>query len=143
MLVAEGRSLQVRIPVRWDDVDPAGVIFFGSCFRFFQAAEEELFRSAGKGLHQVLSELKIWVPRVEAHADFTHPARFGDLLEVTIRVAALGNSSIRYKFEMLRADPQPAVAVANGHVVIVCVSQETFRPLPIPAALRELLSAAV
>ena len=33
--------------VRWSDVDPAGIIFYGAYVRFFEIAETELFRSAG------------------------------------------------------------------------------------------------
>ena len=34
--------------VRWSDVDYAGIIFYGAYVRFFEIAETELFREAGR-----------------------------------------------------------------------------------------------
>jgi len=52
----------------------------------------------------------------------------------------IGNSSVRLDFTLTKAgDSEPAV---TGHVVMVFVDRETLRPIPVPAALRQALSAA-
>jgi acyl-CoA thioesterase FadM len=54
-------------------------------FRFVEHAEEELFRSAGKGLQQLLQEHEIWMPRVEAFTKFSKPIPLGGAIRVRLQ----------------------------------------------------------
>jgi len=53
---------------------------------------------------------------------------------VGIRVARLGNSSVRYDVAVFREDDDNPSAVA--HFVHVYVDRATMRPLPMPAHIR-------
>jgi acyl-CoA thioester hydrolase len=54
-----------------------------------------------------------------------------------LRVARLGNTSVRYEVGLFRGDAQDAAA--QGHFVHVYVDRETRRPVPLPDALRAVL----
>jgi acyl-CoA thioester hydrolase len=54
-----------------------------------------------------------------------------------LRVARLGNSSVRYEIGLFRNDED--AAVAQGHFVHVYVDRETRRPAGLPARMREAL----
>ena len=123
--------------VRWSDLDPANVVYFGNYVRYVELAEAELARHLGHPFGTVFESLDVWLPRVEYHINFTAPAFHDDLLRIEIWIAHLGESSIRLEFEILR-DVDRA-SLARGHVVVVAVERVTFRPTPIPPPLRRSL----
>ena len=65
------------------------------------------------------------------HAGVAYPA----MLEVGVRVARLGSSSVSYELAVFAKGA--ALAAATGRFVHVCVERESERPAPIPAAHRE------
>jgi acyl-CoA thioesterase FadM len=102
-------------------------------------AEDELFRARGSSRPEIIERLDIWLPRVEAHAEFLRPARFGDEVEIRAEVAGLRNKSFRLEFEIVHPSRDNAPLV-RGYVVIVPVSRATFRAIGLPPALRAVLS---
>ena len=71
------------------------------------------------------------------HFDFRKPLVLDDLIEVSAYVGRFGNKSLTLRFEVTKkgeADP-----VAEGHVVLACVSRSTFKSVPVPAEIIEAL----
>ena len=58
-------------------------------------------------------------------------------MHVGIRVAKLGNASVRYEIGVYRNDE--GVPAATGHFVHVYVERSSNRAVPIPAAVRSVL----
>ncbi len=63
---------------------------------------------------------------------------FPDKIQVGIRVAHIGRSSVRYEVGVFRDGDD--LAAAEGHFVHVFVERGSQRPVPIPEASREILS---
>ena len=128
--------------VRWGDVDAARIIFYGSYIRFFEIAETELFRAAGMPYGKVFDELDIWLPRVHLECDFRRVAQLDDLLEVSVFVGKIGQTSLRLDFEVRRKKPGGAVEeelIATAHFVLVSTSRDDLKPVPVPESLRRAL----
>ena len=123
--------------VRWSDIDRAGIIYYGQFLRFFEIAETELFRSVGLPYSTVFDKFDIWLPRVQIHFDFRTPLVLDDLIEVSAYVGRFGNKSLTLRFEVNKK-PEGEL-VAEGHVVLACVSRSTFKSVPIPAEIVEAL----
>jgi acyl-CoA thioester hydrolase len=64
---------------------------------------------------------------------------FPDAITAGIRVAHLGNSSVRYEIALFRADEE--LASAEGHFVHVNVGKVDRRPKPIGETTRRVLEA--
>jgi len=114
--VGEIASLKTRRRVEFRDTDAAGIVHFSAFFFWMESAEHELLRSAG--LHVIDrqpdgSEYS-W-PRVSATCDYRSTARFGDELDIAVFVAAVGRSSVTYRFVF----EHEGRAVAEGRVVAV------------------------
>ena len=60
----------VDLRVLWADTDPAGIVWFGVFFRYFEQAEEELFRRLGRDRTQLLADLTIFMPRTSLQSRF-------------------------------------------------------------------------
>lgn len=131
------RKFTIEEHVRWSDIDRAGIIYYGQFLRFFEIAETELFRSVGLPYSEVFDRFDIWLPRVQIHFDFRRPLVLDDLIEVSAYVGRFGNRSLTLNFEVTKRNGQESVA--DGHVVLACVSRATFKSIEIPAELRERL----
>lgn len=132
--------------VRWGDVDAAGIIFYGSYIRFFEIAETELFRAVGLPYGKGFDELNIWLPRVHLECDFHRAAKMDDLLEVSVYVGKIGNTSLRLNFEVRKKNEAGEIEdklMATAHFVLVSTDRENLKPLPIPDELRRALAPYV
>jgi acyl-CoA thioester hydrolase len=78
---------------------------------------------------------------VETGCSYFAPVVFPDTVHVGVRVAKLGNSSVRYEIGLYRNDDE--LPAAAGHFVHVYVDRGTNRPVPIPEATRALLATLV
>ena len=123
--------------VRWSDTDRAGIIYYGQFLRFFEIAETELFRSVGLPYSEVFDRFDIWLPRVQIHFDFRKPLVLDDPIEVSAYVGRFGNKSLTLRFEVTKKGELDLVA--EGHVVLACVSRSTFKSVPVPAEIVEAL----
>lgn len=76
---------------------------------------------------------------VETGCRYFAPIAFPQMLDGALRVAKIGNSSVRYELAIFR--PGEDAPVAEGHFVHVYVDRATRRPSPLPDALRHALEA--
>lgn len=74
---------------------------------------------------------------IETHCNYFAPLSFPETVVAGLRVAKLGNSSVRYEVGLFREDDE--TAAAQGHFVHVYVDRETRRPMPLPPAMRAAL----
>jgi acyl-CoA thioester hydrolase len=73
--------------------------------------------------------------RVEC--DYRRPSRYGDTLEVRMRVTEIGRTSFRYEYEIV--DDQGRT-VMTAKTVQVMYDYAAEKPVPIPDPIRALLS---
>jgi acyl-CoA thioester hydrolase len=128
-----------RTPVRvhWADTDAAGIVWFGNFLRYFEEAEDELFRALGHTRLSLLRDHGILMPRVEATCRFRSPARAEELLSVGIGVRETTSRRVSYEFEARICDPDRIVC--QGEYRVACVDAATMKSREFPAAIRELL----
>lgn len=124
--------------VRWSDVDYAGLICYGAYLRFFEMAETELFRAAGLPYGKVFEEFDFWLPRVQLHSDFHHPALLDDLLTVQAFVGRIGTKSLTLNFEVYRSKDN--LLLCEGRFIMVAVSRKDFKSIPLPQTVIEKLA---
>jgi YbgC/YbaW family acyl-CoA thioester hydrolase len=136
--MADAKKFTIEERVRWGDVDAARIIFYGAYIRFFEFAETELFRDVGLPYGVLFDQADIWLPRVHLECDFHQAARLDDLLEVSVYVGHIGNSSMKLNFELRRKSDEALVATA--HFVLVAVRRDTFQSVPVPDELRARLA---
>ena len=75
---------------------------------------------------------------VETGCRYFSEMAFPDLVTAGLRVAKLGNASVRYEIGLFRNDDQ--IAAAEGFFVHVYVDRATRQPLPLAEPLRRALT---
>ena len=89
--------------VQWGDCDPAGIIFYPTYFRWFDAASWAFFASVGYTAKRLRAEGRA-LPLVGADCQFMHPAEQADRCEVRSRIARFGGKSFVVAHEVVRTD---------------------------------------
>ena len=132
---ADYRHFQI-IPTRWMDNDIYGHVNNVNYYSYFDTAVNQYLIERGVlDIHQ--GEIVAYV--VETACQYFRPLAFPDTVAAGIRVARIGNSSIRYEVGLFRNDDQEIAAA--GHFVHVYVDRRSGQPVPVPAATREVLAA--
>jgi len=125
----------------WADTDPAGIVWFGVFFRYFENAEEQLFLRLGCDRTRFLGELNIFMPRTSVQSRFRSPAKLGDEVSVGVGVSQLTERRIEYVFDIHERGTDRLICEASYRVA--CVDRATFAPCAFPAEIVTLLSAAI
>ena len=124
--------MQYRVP--YADTDQMGVVYDGNYLTIFERARNELMRACGYTYREC--EAEGWMlPVTHAEVDYKRPARYDDLLEVTAWCRA--HKGVRLEI---------ACEVTVGRELLVSgftrhcfVSTKTFRPIPPPERLLQVL----
>jgi acyl-CoA thioester hydrolase len=127
-----GRFL--TIPTRWMDNDVYGHVNNVVYYSYFDTVVNEYLISS-RALDIEGSRVIGLV--IETRCRFFRPLTFPDVVHAGLRVARLGNSSVRYEIGLFR--DEEVAAAAQGHFVHVYVDRETRKPTALPRALREAL----
>lgn len=131
------KPFEVDIKVRFADVDHAKVVYYPVFFHYFHIAYEELFEQVLSASYpEVLEEMRVGYPSVHVEADYSSPARFGDVLTVAISCMRVGTSSVTFRYRARRKSDDVECAV--GRVTACCVDMDKFAARPIPDEHREL-----
>lgn len=89
-------SCATTIPVRWGDVDFAGIAFYPRFFEWYDAGCEALFASLGLAWPESFPKYEIvGVPILESGSTFSSPVRYGDVLTIRSTVAWVKTTTFR------------------------------------------------
>lgn len=126
----------LALPTRWMDNDSYGHVNNVNYYSFFDTAVNRYLIDRGVlDIHK--DDIVGFV--VETSCSYFSSISFPDLIHVGVRVAKLGNSSVRYELALFRNDePLPSAA---GHFVHVYVDRRTNQSVPIPRQVREVLAS--
>lgn len=123
-----------RIDTRWSDNDVYGHVNNVVYYSYFDTVVNRWLIEAGAlDIHggSVIGLV------VETQCHYFEPLAFPQALDAGLRVAHLGQSSVRYEIGLFsRGAPTCAAA---GHFVHVYVDRSSRRPVPLPAPVRSAL----
>jgi YbgC/YbaW family acyl-CoA thioester hydrolase len=131
----------IDLRVMWSDTDPAGIVWFGVFCRYFEHAEEDLYRRLGSDRTALLHRLNIFMPRTSLQSGFRSPARLGDELSVGIGVSEMTERRIGFAFDVRERGTGRLICEASYRVA--CVDATTFAPRAFPDEVVSLLRQAL
>ena len=121
--------------VRWAEVDRQGIVFNGHYLMYFDVAITEYWRALGypypDGLLQHGTDLYVKKASIEYHAS----AQYDDVLNVMVRVARIGRSSLQFLIEIHRG----AEHLISGEVLYVNADPTTRKSQSVPEFLRQAI----
>lgn len=122
------------IPTRWMDNDVYGHVNNVVYYSYFDTVVNQYLIEQG-ALDIERSEVVGLV--VETNCQYFAPISFPDRVDTGLRVARLGNASVRYEIGIFRNDED--FASAQGTFTHVYVERRSRRPAQLPPRLRAVL----
>jgi len=116
------------VRVYYEDTDAGGVVYHANYLRFMERARTEWLREQGYE-QDVLREQGLIFAVRSATLEFIRPARFNDLLDVSVSIRKIRGASVDIKQTII---DQSGASICEGDVRIACVDSVTLRPRPIP-----------
>ena len=113
--------------VGFSDTDAQGIVYYGRYLPYFDQARVEYARHLGMlatGPEEY--EFVMRASTIEYHA----PARFDDLVEVFIRVARIGTTSVTYECAAYRVEDDVLMVTASQILVLVDLEERQACPVP-------------
>ena len=123
------------IPIRvyYEDTDTGGVVYHSNYLNFMERARTEWLRALGFEQDELLREYGVLFAVSAVSVAFHKPARFNELLAVTVALDRRGAASLTLKQEVWRGDE----LLASGEVRIACLDAQRFVPVAIPARVAD------
>lgn len=130
----------VTVRVLYADTDMAGVVYHANYLRFFEAARTEALYQAGIDVAALQEREHIVFTVSEAHLDFHHPARYGELLTIEVFPLRCGPATLKLGYRVLR--PGIEAPAVSGYTTIAALDWERQKVVRLPAAMREKFSTS-
>ncbi len=129
-MTLEDFRFNVQIEVRFRDCDSMGHVNNAVYLTYLEHARFAYWRQVLQGRGGAAPQMIL----ARAECDFRAPAGFGDLLEVRMRVSAIGRTSFTAEYEIVQARDRKLVASARS--VQVMYDYAANKPVPIPDEVR-------
>lgn len=123
--------------IRFHHCDPAGIVFYPQYFVLFHELLEDWFnRGLGLNYADLISKERRGFPTAHIDCDFRVPSKIGETVHMRLTVKKIGRTSLTLAVSVHEGDEVRVTA----HQVLVLISLEDGRVLPIPDDLRARFS---
>ena len=118
--------------VRWAEVDPQGIVFNGNYLTYADVGITEYFRALRVAYPDALTEGGCDFYAIKTTLEYKAPAHFDQLLDIDIRVARLGRSSLTFEMAIWGGE----MLLTTGEIVYVLALSAPRASAPLPDWLR-------
>ena len=122
-----------RLRVRWAEVDMQKIVFNGHYLMYFDTAVADYWRAMALPYETILTHFQGDMFVKKATVEYHASARYDDSVEVCIKCARIGTSSISFQCEIFRSDEH----LISGELLYVFTDPATQKSKPVPQALRD------
>jgi acyl-CoA thioester hydrolase len=122
--------------VRWAEVDMQGIVFNGHYLTYFDVAFTEYWRATGlpSVIEQAREGREMFARK--ATIEYHSPARFDDVLDIGVRCAGFGRSSVRFVVEIHLGEQH----LVSGELVYVYADTAARKGVPLPEHWRATMT---
>jgi len=121
--------------IRYGECDAQKVVFNARYADYVDLSTLEFLRALGFGEALIAGDFDYQLAKLTI--EWKAPARFDQVLELSVQATQLGNTSFTVETEFRVAGEKPVIATAE--TVYVLVDARTLRKTPLPAGLRAAL----
>jgi acyl-CoA thioester hydrolase len=115
--------------VGFSDTDAQGIVYYGRYLPYFDLARVEYHRNLGLLGMDIGEAGEEFVMRA-CTIEYLAPAVFDDLIEVYVRLARIGRTSVTYEFAAYRARDDLLMVTAKQTLVLVDLDERKAVPIP-------------
>jgi 4-hydroxybenzoyl-CoA thioesterase len=135
-------SVVYERPVKFEEVDAAGIAFFARFFNWCHEAMERFFDQLPSGSYvNLIMKRRIGFPAIHLVADWKAPLRYGDVARIETSVVKVGTTSATFRYVLTRVSD--GVMAATIEHTTVATDLDTMTKRALPDDCRKLLEAHV
>jgi acyl-CoA thioester hydrolase len=124
-----------RVKVRYAETDQMGVAYYANYLVWFEVGRSQFCNDCGFSYRDMERETGLFMIVAEARCRYKTPARYEDDLTVSAMITELTRRTLRFNYEIHRAD---GVLCATGETLHVLINREG-RPSSFPEKFLLLL----
>lgn len=124
-----------HLRVRWAEIDAQKIVFNAHYLMYFDTAVASYWRAMALPYAQTMESLGGDLYVRKATVEYHGSARYDDRLDVGMRCARIGNSSIQFLGAVFRGDE----LLVEGELIYVFADPHTQTSRPVPEGLRSVL----
>jgi acyl-CoA thioester hydrolase len=125
--------------VRYSEVDAQAVVFNAHYLTYFDTAITEYFRALGYDYLGEVARTGIDFHTVKSVVEYKAPIRFDEDIDVCVRVARIGRSSINLALAIFAKGAEDLRA--TGEIIWVATDQKTHQSVAVTEDLRALIAS--
>jgi YbgC/YbaW family acyl-CoA thioester hydrolase len=125
-----------RLRVRWAEVDMQKIVFNAHYLMYFDTAVADYWRALALPYEEAMHHLQGDLYVKKATVEFNASARMDDRLDVALKCARIGNSSMQFLGAIFRGEE----LLITCELVYVFADPATQTSRPVPAPLRAILA---
>jgi acyl-CoA thioester hydrolase len=125
---------EISIRVRYAETDQMRFVYYSRFFEYFEVGRLSLLRTCGFPLNEMESKYDCYLPVVETHAKFYHPARLEDVLTIETKILEKPTAILKFDYEILCE----GTLIVKGYTTHVFLNGKTGKPGHPPIGLKEL-----
>lgn len=129
-------AFETNVTIRFEDADPAGIVFYPRAIALAHGVIEDLIRQTELGWHGWFENHGLAAPVRHAEADFLAPMRAGETLRARASVARIGETSGTFSVEFLGSEGDTRARIRTVHVL---VDRNTKQPVTLTSEVRRAL----
>ena len=126
-----------RLRVRWAEIDAQQIVFNGHYLMYFDTAIAGYWRALAMPYHETMAALGGDMFVRKATLEYLGSAVYDDVLDIGMRCARVGNSSILFQAGAFRQEQ----LLVSGELVYVFADPKAKQSSPVPPALRALFES--
>ena len=126
-----------RLRVRWAEIDAQKIVFNGHYLMYFDTAVAGYWRALAMPYAETMAKLDGDLFVRKASVDYLGSAKYDDVLDIGMRCARIGSSSMLFSGAVFRADR----LLVSCELVYVFADPQTQTSKPVPAELRKVIEA--
>lgn len=127
---------ETRVRVRYAETDKMGVVYHANYLVWFEIGRTEFCRSRGFSYREMEEESNAYLAVAESYCRYKQPAFYDDELIIRTHVAECRRRSLRFGYEIVRAEDD--AVLAEGETTLVAIDSAN-RVRTIPERYREML----
>ncbi len=128
-------SLSVEIRVRYAETDQMGYVYYGNYATYFEVARVEAMRSLGIS-YKELEARGVMMPVLEYKSKYIRPAKYDDLLKVTVNIKQKPTTRILFDYEVHNEE---GTLLNVGETTLVFIDTSTGKPCKAPDYFNALM----
>ena len=125
-----------RLRVRWAEVDMQKIVFNAHYLMYFDTAVADYWRALALPYEEAMRQLEGDLYVKKASIEFNASARMDDRLDVALKCARIGTSSMTFSGAIFRGDE----LLVTCELVYVFADPVSQKSKPVPPALRDVLT---